>query len=117
MVQLSTDHVISDHSPYAGYLTQCLGASDREQRPDPALFYSEYREGDLFLLCTDGLTKLVSDRRIEAILKKRKNLQDKAREMKDIVLRKGAVDNATILLFKIKKRKRRFSNIFAVSLL
>lgn len=108
LAQLSMDHVIAKNSIYAGYLTQCLGISKREQTLEPALYYSDYSEGDIFLLCTDGLTKLVSERRIESVLKKKKSVDEKAGELKDVVLKKGAVDNTTILVFEIAKQKRKW---------
>lgn len=115
--RLSVDHIVPQPSAYAGYLTQCLGVPEKEYFLEPAVYYSEYHAGDIYLLCTDGLTKMVGERRISAILKKRQSLDDKLQEMKDIVLRKGAVDNMTIQLFQVSKRTRRFSSILAAGVM
>ncbi len=107
--QLSVDHVIKGSSGYSGYLYQCLGISEKESVLEPSLYSAQYKEGDIILLCTDGLTGLVGEKRIGRVLRKKISLEEKLQELKDIVVLKGAVDNTTILLFETKKRKKWFS--------
>lgn len=44
--------------PFGHILTQCLGLEDA---PSPQILEGELQAGDLFLLCTDGLTGLLED--------------------------------------------------------
>ncbi len=55
--------------------------------------------GDLFLLCTDGLTDMVDDNEILLILKKYKdNLNRVAQELIDLANKHGGKDNITVVL-------------------
>ena len=104
--QLSTDHVISDAFRNKSYLTQCIGYPDDSDRPAPSMYSAPYQEKDIYLLCTDGLTKMVSERRIAAVLGEKIPLSDKLEKLKNIVLRRGGEDNTTILLFEVGKAAR-----------
>lgn len=54
------DQVTVDHTTFPGSntLTRALGT---QEAPDPDLYEGELRDGDLFLLCTDGLNKVFGD--------------------------------------------------------
>ncbi len=54
--------------------------------------------GDLFLLCSDGLTSMVDDRLIEATLSRSGGLVDKVEELIDLAKEAGGYDNITIIL-------------------
>lgn len=59
-------------------------------------------QGTILLLCTDGLTDVMSDREIEQILKGRTSLKDKATNLvNEAVLRiPGCGDNITVILIE-----------------
>lgn len=54
------DQVTVDHTVFPGSntLTRALGTEDD---PDPDVYQGELRDGDLFLLCSDGLNKVFGD--------------------------------------------------------
>lgn len=58
------------------------------------------RPGDLFLLCSDGLTEMLPDQKIAEILKKQIAVQDKTQLLQDEALAAGGKDNVTILLLE-----------------
>jgi len=69
-----------------------------DARPDPIAL----REGDIFLLCSDGLTGLVDDDEIGRILLNTE-LHHAARIMVDEVNARGGFDNTTIALVRVDK--------------
>ncbi len=84
-------------SAYRHIITRAVGI-DREVSVDHATL--EVKENDTFLLCTDGLTEMVADSEICAILAEcapaaaTENLIRRANEQ-------GGVDNITAVVFKI----------------
>jgi PPM family protein phosphatase len=54
--------------------------------------------GDVFLLCSDGLSGMVSDEMIQAILQKTPNLDAAAKKLVDTANANGGVDNVTVIL-------------------
>lgn len=59
--------------------------------------------GDIFLLCTDGLHGEISDKEIESILREKINLEQKSEKLLHAALNSGGHDNITFQLVKIKK--------------
>lgn len=57
--------------------------------------------GDMFLLCSDGLTGMVKDSEIEAVLKSKTELQGKANMLIEAANHGGGKDNITVQLIEI----------------
>ena len=55
---------------------------------------------DICLLCSDGLTDMVSDEKIQEILGENMSIKEKAEKLKDCALENGGRDNVTILLIE-----------------
>lgn len=61
-----------------------------------------YVNGDRFLICSDGLTDMLEDARIEAILAQRdKKPEGICRELVQAALDNGGRDNVTVLVFEV----------------
>jgi protein phosphatase len=58
----------------------------------------DLQAGDNYLLCSDGLTDMVSDRVITTILSRESNLENKTRALVQKALDKGGRDNVTVIL-------------------
>ena len=58
--------------------------------------------GDLFLLCSDGLTDMVSDEQILEILCSDNDIPPKAEELIEAAKNAGGLDNITVVLVAIK---------------
>jgi PPM family protein phosphatase len=54
--------------------------------------------GDIFLLCSDGLSGMVSDEMMQAILQKTPSLEAAAKKLIDTANANGGVDNVTVVL-------------------
>lgn len=81
-------------SPLAHVLTSAMGAS--EARPD--VIRADLQRGDVLFLCTDGLTKHVSDEQITARLAAMTSAEQAVRALVDDALAAGGTDNVTVLV-------------------
>lgn len=84
--------------PYASVLTHALGVDD-EERIDTLT--GAVHEGDLYLLCTDGLTAALDDDVIEDILRGKESLDGLARQLIDAANEEGGPDNITLVLVRV----------------
>lgn len=89
-------------------LTQAVGTSDQIV---PDLNYVELKEGDFLLLCSDGLTGMLSDKDIEDIILKYKTDINKT---VDMLVQKannnGGTDNISIILIGLVENSSEKSN-------
>jgi PPM family protein phosphatase len=83
--------------PYSSVLTHALGVPD-EERIDTLL--GEIQEGDLYLLCTDGLTTVLDDDTIEDILVAGVDLVGRANDLIEAANGGGGPDNITVVLIR-----------------
>jgi protein phosphatase len=80
-------------------ITRALGT---DPDVDGDVFVVETEEGDVFLLCSDGLSDMVGDQLIEETLQKhRANLKKAAQELVKAANKGGGEDNITVLLFEV----------------
>ena len=84
-------------SPYRHVITRALGI-DRDAVPD--LIEQQLKPGDIFLLCSDGLTEMVSDSDIGTILTESAP-RDAAQKLIDAANGKGGVDNITAVVVQV----------------
>ena len=116
--QLSRDHTLAQecidsgtlthrdrrYAAYNAMLSKSIGSS-RRIRPDTGAV--PLREGDVYLLCSDGLSDFVPAGEIENLLRPCKNrLLDSARDLVQIALAKGGHDNVSIILCRIAPGSR-----------
>ncbi|MCD7957663.1 MAG: serine/threonine-protein phosphatase [Lachnospiraceae bacterium] len=96
--KVSVDHVCSSPLYRKPPLTQFLGIPSEEMLLSPHIERME-ADGDMqFLLCSDGLTDMLEEREIEAALDEAKSLRQAVEYLKAETLRRGALDNTTIIL-------------------
>jgi len=74
-------------------LTSALGAQIK-----PSIGLVDLQAGDSLLLCTDGLTKHLSDEDIASILGAREPAERTCRRLIDLTLERGARDNVTAIV-------------------
>ena len=60
--QISTDHVLGRSMVGKAPLTQYLGLPEDLQMLEPSVAEIEHKEGYKYLLCSDGVTDMLSDR-------------------------------------------------------
>ncbi|MFM7887755.1 MAG: Stp1/IreP family PP2C-type Ser/Thr phosphatase [Pseudanabaena sp.] len=81
--------------PWRHMLLQCLG---REDLKSITACEIECQSGDLFLICSDGLTEELSDDRINHQLKSIRNCQQAAEALIDAAKTRGGRDNITVVI-------------------
>ena len=80
--------------PKRNYITRALGTG---RRVDIDLIQLEVRPGDVFLLCTDGLSNHVEEREMLAVTQSDRSWEDKLNELVRIALDNGGPDNITAM--------------------
>jgi type VI secretion system protein ImpM len=95
LVQLTRDHSVEQAGGGDSHaITRAVGA---ERRFDLEICREEIQPGDRFLLCSDGLTRVVPDGRIRAAIETADPLAA-VQELIQATLEAGAPDNVTALL-------------------
>ena len=84
--------------PYANVITRCVG-SNGDVVPD--LFVGTLEAGDLLLLASDGLTGMMEDEDLQAILEAGGTLEDQVDRLIAEANRRGGLDNITVILVQI----------------
>lgn len=85
-------------------LTQHLGILPEEMLLEPHTVKCEVREGDCYLLCSDGLTDMLSNAEICDILLKQQEAGDAVRQLLDLALERGGRDNITIIVIHMDRK-------------
>ncbi len=87
-------------SPLRHILTRNLGSSDTVEAD---VFEIEHINNDRFLLCTDGLTDLVSDGKILHIIKNGHDPEDMCQKLISEANKRGGNDNITVAVIWLNK--------------
>jgi serine/threonine protein phosphatase PrpC len=77
-------------------LTNCLGGPSLGVEVDFSQHHLD--DGDRLLLCTDGLTDMISDDEIQAALAAHPKPSDTCRALVDLALERGGKDNITVVV-------------------
>jgi serine/threonine protein phosphatase PrpC len=85
-------------SPLKNVITRALGT---QTRVTPDVFEREAEPGDLFLLCSDGLTRELSDAQIESLLGSDLTLAVQCTKLVEAAKNAGGHDNITCLLVRV----------------
>ncbi|MGA3134069.1 MAG: Stp1/IreP family PP2C-type Ser/Thr phosphatase [Terracidiphilus sp.] len=91
------DRLEAQRSPFKNVITRALGT---QSSVTPDVFELEIEPGDLFLLCSDGLTRELSDADIEWVLKLDLPLQDLCARLVAAGNDAGGHDNITCILVR-----------------
>lgn len=82
-------------------LTQFLGLNQDGMLLEPYLKKIQIQKKDIYLICSDGLTDMVTEKQIQNILKNRKSVKEKTKELLECALENGGIDNITIILCEV----------------
>jgi PPM family protein phosphatase len=111
--QLTRDHSLVEEMRRKGQLTDAQ-AEDHPQRsiitralgPEPEVEVDlqtvPAQAGDVFLICSDGLTTMLGDEQIGRILTRATSLQAAVRALVDEANRAGGRDNITVVAFRLE---------------
>jgi protein phosphatase len=81
-------------------ITRCLGGQEYE---DPDVAFWEWDPGEVLLLCSDGLTGMLEDQEIEAILLASRDLEACGNELIRAANERGGTDNISVVLARWKE--------------
>jgi protein phosphatase len=84
--------------PYSSILTRVLGT---EERVVPDVIGLELQENDLYLLCSDGLTGMVSDEVVKDILSRDEPIPRLAQLLVEAAKAEGGIDNVTLVVARL----------------
>lgn len=114
LLQLSEDHTeaasysslfTDDSAIKAGSenkLTQNLGTPEDDFIIEPFVTpWMNIESGDILILCTDGLTHMVSDESIKEVLSSNSSTSYKTGKLLNLALDNGGMDNITIILAEV----------------
>ncbi len=87
--------------PSKNVISRALGA---EEVVDVDMKTMEIEDGTEFVVCTDGITRHVSDNEIRHLLILNDDLESVCRQLKEICFERGAEDNLTVVLVRVGKR-------------
>jgi len=114
--QLTTDHTLvgqlvssgqldpreaADH-PAQGQLTRNIGG---KPQVEPSFVHRELGEDDLILLCSDGLTAVLEDERIQDTVLAAESLQAACNRLVNLANGLGGPDNITALLVRVGRHE------------
>src|SRR2546423_5042181 len=88
----------AENHPQRSVITRALGP---EPDVEVETFTHTARDGDVYLICSDGLSGMVSEDDITAILERADSLDAAARELIEAANRAGGKDNITVVLFRV----------------
>jgi PPM family protein phosphatase len=89
----------ADAHPQRSVITRALG-TDPEVDVDTLVLPTE--PGDVFLLCSDGLTTMVDDKEILRVVRESESLDEAAKALVRTANRHGGEDNVTVVLFAVE---------------
>src|SRR5882724_3445722 len=87
--------------PSKNVISRALGAEDGVEVDMKTM---EIGDGTEFLLCTDGITRHVSDNEIRQLLIVNDNLEDVCSQLKQRCYERGAEDNLTVVIVRVGDR-------------
>ncbi len=86
--------------PHRNVVTNVLGGP--AEGADPDIIRIDLEDGDVLLLCSDGLTEPVDDDAIAAVLGRDPDPGSAVEELVAEALRRGGPDNVTIVLARVR---------------
>jgi PPM family protein phosphatase len=112
--RLTQDHSLVDELVRRGKLTEAQAAEHPQRSiitralgPEPTVEVDTWtypvRAGDVLLLCSDGLTSMIPEDRIEQILSSSTALDSAADQLIDEANEAGGRDNITVVLFRLEE--------------
>lgn len=113
LLQLTTDHSVAEavgidekklSAMFRGVVTRAIGTVDVIE---PERTNMQAQAGDVYLICSDGLTRMVADAEITKILAERADgpLQQRADALVNAANEAGGDDNVTALLIQVSAWK------------
>ena len=78
---------------------------------EPHIEKNVLQRGDMFLLCSDGLTDMLAESEIRDIMLQSHDAEDCVQTLIRAALEHGGRDNTTVVVCRSKERKRPYGGI------
>lgn len=82
-------------------LTQYLGFQEENMALEPSIVEIGYQPGSSYLICSDGVTDMLSDQELQKILDGTETAEEKVGKILEQALERGGRDNVTLVLAQI----------------
>lgn len=100
LAQLTTDHSLNTlrgEKRHSNIITNCIGAGCKHTYMDMVEFTDDFRRGDVYMVCSDGLNDMVSDDVIEQMMINGSS----ANRLCEAAIEKGGFDNVSVCVFSV----------------
>ncbi|SFO54701.1 PP2C family serine/threonine-protein phosphatase [Prevotella sp. tf2-5] len=100
LAQLTTDHSLNTlrgEKRHSNIITNCIGAGCKHTYMDMVEFTDDFRHGDVYMVCSDGLSDMVSDDVIEQMMINGVS----ANRLCEAAIEKGGFDNVSVCVFSV----------------
>ena len=100
LTQLTTDHSLNTlrgEKRHSNIITNCIGAGCKHTYMDMVEFTDDFRHGDVYMVCSDGLSDMVSDDVIEQMMINGVS----ANRLCEAAIEKGGFDNVSVCVFSV----------------
>lgn len=118
LIQISVDHneaklqkELNINTTSKARLTQHLGIKKEEMIIQPFKTQIQYDEIQKLLICSDGITDMLSDNDIKKILCQKVNSEETVETLIEKAMESGGIDNTTVMVFNISiKEEKKIEN-------
>lgn len=100
LLQLSTDHSLNTlmgESAHSHIITNCIGGGCKHSFIDMVCCTPEVLLGDVFMLCSDGLTDMVPEELLQTMLVNGADASDLCQKAEDL----GGLDNVSAVVIRV----------------
>ena len=101
LVQITTDHSLSNargEKKHSNIITNCIGAGCKNSYLDIFEFTADFKQGDIYMLCSDGLNDMVPNATIEQLM----NEGCTANDLCEAAIEAGGFDNVSVCMFHVE---------------
>lgn len=85
---------------YKNIITRAVGT---EKTIEPSIQIADVADHDVYLMCTDGLSDMLSPKEMQGILSENSSLESAANELVSKAKQAGGFDNITLIIVKLNK--------------
>ena len=99
--QLTSDHSLNNmlgSSKHCSIITNCIGGGNKNSFMDIVKMTDDFLPSDIYLLCSDGLSDMIDDQRIEVLLKSGAD----ADALCEAAIKAGGYDNVSVCVIEVK---------------
>lgn len=104
--RVSQDHVLGGSLFGKSPLVQYVGIPEEHMMIEPSMTKLDAVPGMRYLICSDGLTDMLSDGEIADIMTREISVQETVELLLDRALKKGGRDNTTVVLCEVREAEK-----------